>query len=493
MIAREHPVLSELTALDAVLTSMGWPALSEWWVATFVSFVVSACRTLVARVGRRGGKSSSICRFAVAFALSYDVGAIPPGDVGVVAFISTRADEAAQRLRTIKAILGAIDVEWFPVENGIQLSDRAIAFKVFPASIAGVSGFTAILVIADEVAKWRDADTGANPATEVLASVGPTMATQPDARKILLSSPLGHEDAHAKAFDLGDTGFQRTAFAETWIANPTVTKERTQVDEPDERVWLREYAAIPQAGRQSAFDVKAVERAIAHPRPTGERGPRYLLVDPSSGRKDAFSWGVVSWVSPPKTANGTPSAQWKAYLELEHVDAIEGSFWNHVDGDKIVDKLFSVGEEWGCQVAHSDQREALMLSSAFARRSERATNDRGRRGIRYVMHDWTNANKVEAVERLRRWLAEGTLALPQHDKLRRELLAFEERITPTGAFTFGARGSGHDDLVSLLITGTIAEINGELGRATAGDVNASLRAMRRASGGRWGSMPGRGY
>src|SRR5690606_29101698 len=121
------------------------------------------------------GKSSSLCLFAVAFALAYDVSQIPPGDVGVVAFISTTRDEASQRLRTIRAILDALRIAYRPIEHGIELVGRRIVFKVFPASIAGVSGFTAILVVCDEVAKWRDADTGANPATDVLAAVRPTM------------------------------------------------------------------------------------------------------------------------------------------------------------------------------------------------------------------------------------------------------------------------------------------------------------------------------
>jgi hypothetical protein len=72
----------------------GWPALSAWWMETLTRFVTSRRRQLVCRVGRRGGKSSTLCRFAVAFALAYDCRSIPPGDIGVVAFISVSRDEA---------------------------------------------------------------------------------------------------------------------------------------------------------------------------------------------------------------------------------------------------------------------------------------------------------------------------------------------------------------------------------------------------------------
>lgn len=441
-------LIQRLDALDRALVANGWPALSPWWRSTFGRFVGSGRRQLVVRAGRRAGKSSSLCRLAVAHALAYDARQIPPGDLGVVAFISTTRDEAAQRLRTIKAMLDALGLGWRPIESGIELVDRPIAFRVFAATIAGVSGFTSILVIADEVSKWRDADSGANPATEVLASLRPTTATQRNARIVLSSSPLTFEDAHAKAFEAGETDYQLVAYAPTWEANPTVTEEQTRADEPDARIWSREYAAIPQAGRLAAFDVDAVDRAFAHPRADGDRGPRYLIVDPSSGRKDSFTWCVCSWV--------TPRAA-KAYLDVELVDGLDGRFWDFADGEQIVDRLVSLASEWDCESAHGDQREAMMLSAAFAKRS-----------LRYEVHDWTNASKVEAVERVRRWLAEGTLALPPHERLRRELLAFEERVTPSGAFTFGARGSGHDDYVALLVTAAIADVSGEIvSRSTA--------------------------
>ena len=63
---------------------------------------------------------------------------------------------------------------------------------------------------------------------------------------------------------------------------------------------------------------------------------------------------------------------------------------------------------------------------------------------------------------VRRWLADDLLVLPDHEKLRRQLLAFEEKITPSGALTFGARGAGHDDYVALLLTAAMADAAGHL-------------------------------
>lgn len=47
--------------------------------------------------------------------------------------------------------------------------------------------------------------------------------------------------------------------------------------------------------------------------------------------------------------------------------------------------------------------------------------------------------------------------LPRHERLRNELLGFEERISGSGGFTYGARGKNHDDYVALLITAAIAD------------------------------------
>ena len=61
---------------------------------------------------------------------------------------------------------------------------------------------------------------------------------------------------------------------------------------------------------------------------------------------------------------------------------------------------------------------------------------------------------------LRRWLQSRSIAIepgPEAESLRRELLGFEERISPGGALTYGARRGGHDDRVALLLNAAMAE------------------------------------
>ena len=294
-------VMSHFAALDAALVEAGWPATSPWWRAQLERFYASGRRQLVLRVGRRGGKSSTLCRIAVLEAV-FGEHVIPPGDVGIVGVVSVDRREASARLRTIAAILNVLRVPYRERDGEIALTRRPVVFRVHTGSVAGVVGGTWICAVCDEVARWRDADTGANPATEVLASLRPTMATQPHARIFLSSSPLGSLDAHAVAFDAGETDYQCTAYAPTWLANPSVTEAQTRADEPIDRVWRREYLAEPQGAMASVFGLDTIDAAMAR-RPPGvceALHGRRLVIDASRG-VDAWTYLVARWVYPAST------------------------------------------------------------------------------------------------------------------------------------------------------------------------------------------------
>lgn len=437
--------LARLWSLDAVLVRAGFPAMSPWWRATLERFFTArlsrrALRRLVLRVGRRGGKSSTLCRVAVAWAL-YGAWRVSPGDVGVVALLSVSVSESNSKLRTLEAILNACGTRYKRTSEGLQLDDRPALFRVFAATTQAVVGFTSIAILADEVAAWRDADTGANPASEVFSYLAPTMLTQPWAFSVLLSSPRSTNDYHYEAFEAGDTNEQQVAEAPTWVANDTVTEAETRSEQPDVRIWSREYAAIPQPSVLGAFDASAVERAFEPRGVQMVRHRRALIIDASSGKKDAWTGAIAGWSTIDR----------RSHLVLDHVDGVTGSFWQQMSGDQVVARFAQLAKRNHAHVVHGDQRESLMLSAAFRRH-----------GLAFVEHAWTGANKPKAVELVRRWLAEGVLVLPAHEKLRRELLAFEERVTPAGNFTFAARGNGHDDYVALLITAALAELEGSL-------------------------------
>ncbi len=443
--------LERLEALDKALVAAGFPAMAPWWEQTLRRFFLSGRRSLVLRVGRRGGKSSTLCRVAVAWALwgSYHV---PPGDTGVVAFISVSRDESAQRLVTIRAILDALDVPYRSAGDEVSLLDRAVVFKTFTASIAGVSGPTCIMVVGDELAKWRDAEDGSNPARQVVSSVKPTVATQPDAPLFWSSSAFGVEDYHAELIDRGDTDEQLVACAETWVANPTISEEETHRLEPDQKIWSREFGNEPGATISAAFDYEAWKLCF-RPCPAAgldadsglmvHLGQPVCIADPSSGAADEFAWGIVRQI----VVGATESFEGLRGLALVETAGVAG-FWGERSGGEIIAMLAQMCLEHGARTVFSDQRERLLMADNLPDH-----------GLQFCERTWTNSQKQQAAIRLRRLMSDRLLWCPEHDsKLLKQGLLYQERLTSSGLVTFGAKGNMHDDRVALLMTAMMADM-----------------------------------
>lgn len=478
-------------AQDRSLVAAGFPATSPWWRTQLERFLRSGRRRFILRVGRRGGKSSTLSRVAVAWAL-FGAYVVPPGDVGVVAFVSVSRDESAQRLRTIEAILRVVVGEKAYRRQGesIELDGRPVVFKTFAASISGVSGFTAILFVGDELAKWRDAETGANPATEVLASAGPTMATQPTARMFLCSSPFGTQDAHALAFDLGDTQNQLVARAATWEANPSVTEQATRELESDEKAWRREYAAIPQDGVSAAFSSALIKPAfrrvslshISYSRPV-------LALDASGGSTCGWASGLAAWgrrrpvgepldyTAPMVDEYGNEcgdffeleapgkvkrDAQGRAVLKLGArrsgqpllyvAQMTEFLEWGDSMGfEEVVEALAVKMRQGNAAVAVGDGYMAPALESEFRRH-----------GLRFVGIPTSNTNKNAAMKRLRMLLAGQQMLLDEDATTEQQLVDYREKITSTGVITYAAKSGARADRVSVLVNLMIGEVEGHM-------------------------------
>jgi hypothetical protein len=464
-------------ALDAVLVKAGFPPMSEWWKSVLEEFYLAEAVDLILRVGRRGGKSTTLCRVGVAEAL-YGRHVIPPGDVGVIPVVSVDKRESAGRIYTIRTILKAIGVTPTKSQTDnilIDVNGSDFLFRTFTATIAGVSGFTGVCPLLDEVAKWKDNETGANPAAEVISSIKPTIATQPLARVYWSSSPWSTLDSHYLAFERGNVDKQRVAYAPSWLANPTLTEDSTHVLEKDESKWRREYKAIPQAAISNAFAPEMIDRAFRSTVPA-QYGQPILVIDPSSGGGDAFTYAIVEWGWPTSTVNPwvtewihgveyfkhddegkrIPSRDYEAvrrqllpFIRFRNFNAFTGRFKGKIKADEIVEHLARLCSDNGITDVHSDQREAMALESLF----ENA-------GLTFTSHTWSAPSKAVAVAALKRWLAEAALLMEPCSEMRKELGTFSEHITPSGMITYGARGKAHDDYVALLLTAAMADNDG---------------------------------
>lgn len=484
---------AHLPSLAAALEAKGLHALSPWFLATLTTWLCSGKRQLVLRVGRRGGKSTALCLLAVLVVL-FGQFHLPLGDVGVIAIVSVSRYEAEGRIRTICAFLRALGIVHRQRGDTIEVEGRPLVVRVFPATTAGVSGFTCVLALCDETAKWRDAETGANPATEVLGSLRPTMATQPNARMVLSSSPMGFDDAHAKAFEAGDTPQQMVAAAATWQANPTISEQQTHELEPDRRVWSREYAAVPQSAVCAALDASEVERAF-RPLPAN----RYfylspvLVLDPSSLRGDSFTWCVARWLVPNNQPtlrrvpafegdqNGAPVRDAQGLLvyetpeplspmlRLESIEGVDGRELGTTTMDAIVRRIARAAADHEAHDLVGDQRESASLEAMFR---QQCSEDWW---CRYSAIPWTTESKTSAMLELRRLLREGGLSIEGHDQMRAQLLGLEERLLPSGQWSYGGRRGAHDDYAALVLTACMASLAGKLRGAPSEHVGAVRR------------------
>lgn len=425
-------VFEGLCSIDRELGVEGWPLMSPVWRDTLQTFYASGCRRLVVRFGRRGGKSTTLCRVAVAEML-YGDHAVAPGDVGVLMILSVKLSDALERIETIRQILTVLGVPHEKRGNHIELRVRGAArrFTAMAANFRTVVGGTAIGILGDEMARWRDDRTGANPAAEVMRSIRPSMATMRNAHEFCSSSAFSTLDYHHELYDAGDTPDQRVACAETWVANPTLSKADTQRLEPDEETWKREYACVPMgAGELAFFDPREIDAAI---------GP-YVAPQPGDMLTAGADFGFLSdWSALFITAQRMTDAGHTHFHPVEQL-VLRPTPEHALRPSETVKRFGSVlcGYKVPGVMADAHYRESII--------EHLAEHD-----LAFVSAPLDVAGTYT---RLRALLHEGRVTLPDDKSLLRGLKSVTATATATGRISIRLprqSGGGHSDNVSALV------------------------------------------
>lgn len=431
--------------LDKMLVAAGWHATSPWFLGELMRFTQASVLSWVMEIGRRGGKSSFLCRLGVCQAV-YGDWEVPPGDTGVIAVVSVSLAEAKRRLKTIADILDVIGEPHSVTAECVRLHRRPCEFRALACSLSGVVGFTALAILADEVAGWRD-DSGANPARTVLEKLGPTTATIESAFQVLSSAPDSVQTLHHERYLEGDTEYQITSNAPTWIANPTITEEQTHALEPNERVWLREYGAVASEHQnEPVFSRDSIVRALADNIDRGRPvGKRVCCLDPSSGTGgDAFAFLVGGWN---EREDGTRC------ICVDAAEGVRGPFAHYIRPDEIVrSRVRTMCCAYNASQVYSDQHLAEWVESECKLLS-----------LDFQSFPFTYDSKQDAVRKLALMLDQNQLVLPAGNNwLRKELLAFTEKHSRSGKTSWEGKGRKHDDLVSALLILMIVDSKGLL-------------------------------
>ncbi len=318
--------LGFLLWMDSRFTAQGQPALSPWWRDQLSRYFESEKIWALFLVGRGGGKSTTLVRLAVLYVLFGGLFAerkVPPGQCWIWPFISANTTDAGRRISEAQALLRALGLDTKPkgaqYSRSIELVDvkgNAVSFLSIAATIAGVSGPSALGGTVDEEAKLRDRAANVNPSTEILASIAQMFRARVGVHAIRCSSAWREAGSHYAAILEGDTdatyvarigeaflaptldGLAAVAAWEasrgnaeaaqrirehaatvtasspnvpTWVANPTISAlaSRLQVEAtpvaPEEgntprwRIWLRENASVPMAGGETTAGLSESE------------------------------------------------------------------------------------------------------------------------------------------------------------------------------------------------------------------------------------------
>jgi hypothetical protein len=414
------------------------PGLTPWWRETLARWYSHpTATTLVARVGRGGAKSHTATKVAIAEVLFGDW-AVPLGELHYFAFVSLNKDEAAQRLTLIKQILSVLAVPFESSGDAVILPELRLGFRVFACQIGAVSGFRCIGYSADEAAKWESADHSANPAREVCTSLDAMCITRPNARRLIISSPWGEQDLHYELFERGEQRDQIVASAPSWVANPGITRQQCEdASRGDDKVFSREYCAVPGGTSSAAFDAADVVAMFEQDDPiVGQRG--FVAIDSSSMKNDGFAFVAGKY--------GRDGLHISIVQEFTKKD-----FAGNDVGKKfqsVVKRVAAVARSFGVHTIFGDQHEAAGLAALF--QAER---------LQLHTYDWSLPSKEAAFSLLRRLMSEDNISSVEHKKFHDEISGCQAILMPSGRTQYPTNGR---DLLSALLTLCHAIVDGQI-------------------------------
>jgi len=387
-------------------------------------------REFFAICGRRSGKSRIVAAIAVFLACFTPVRKwLAPGEKATVLVLAQDRRAAKTVHGYVRALLHGVPMLRRLIvretSEEIELSN-GVVIAIMTASFRSVRSYTALAVIADEIAYWMDAETGANPAQEILSSLRPALATIPCSMLLAISSPYRRAGPSFEAFrDYYGVDDDRVL----------VVKAPSEVMNPclDADFIAREFKRDPARARSewgaefrndlAAFlDDALIDAAVDRGRPFDllpEAGRIYrAFCDPSGGRGDSFTLCI-------------------AHREDDQVvvDVIRGRKPPFVPGN-VVSEFANILKRYGCSSVTGDRYSAEWVVASF--RSN---------GVSYETSPRPASDLF--LESLPLWTG-GQVRIPDAKVTISELRALERRTGPSGRDSVGHPQGSHDDHANSL-------------------------------------------
>jgi hypothetical protein len=254
-------------------------------------------------IGRRGGKSSAIAALAIYLAGLCDYkDSLSPGEKGVVLCIAPDQRQARIMLDYCTGILESTPIlaqliasrtaDTLELTTGIRIEVRSASFR-------RLRGVTCVATIADEACFWLS-DESANPDTEILNAVRPSLATT-GGPLIVISSPYARRGevwtTYAKHFGAQGHPLILVAQGPSRELNPSLPQSViNRAYERDAASAAAEYGAQFRTDLEALLTIEAVQACIE--RGCKERPPLSQLqyvgfCDPSGGSADSYTLSIA--------------------------------------------------------------------------------------------------------------------------------------------------------------------------------------------------------
>jgi hypothetical protein len=191
----------------------------------------------------------------------------------------------------LKQMVVAWRADEIELDNGIIIAVKTSDYRT-------IRGVTVVCCIADEVAFWDS--QGVNPDRQIFQALRPAMATIPEAKFLVISSPYAKYgvlfEAHHRYYGRDDAPVLVWQ-ADTRTMNPTISEQFIQAEiERDPEAARSEWLAQFREDVEAAFSLEAIESCVIRGRTelaAAQRISYFAFTDPSGGRRDQWAVSVA--------------------------------------------------------------------------------------------------------------------------------------------------------------------------------------------------------
>jgi hypothetical protein len=375
--------------------------------------------------GRRGGKTrtaGAVCAYLAAF----NTHKLAPGETGTVLNLAASKQQAKTTLDYTSGFLSASPMlrqllDGDPTTEEIRLKGN-ISIATHSANFRTVRSRTLIGCVFDETAFWRDADTSANPDTEIYTATLPALATT-GGMLIGISSPYRRAgllfQKYQASFGQNDPNVLVIQAASARL-NPTIDASaiaRASEMDPEKArsEWLAEFR-----DDLSDFISRRVVMACIEPgvfeRPF-KRVQRYVgFCDPSGGSNDSMTLGIAH-----READT---------VVLDVLREVKAPF----NPEAVVAEFCTLLKSYRIATVHGDRYGSEWVSSQFRAH-----------GVNYEPSERTKSELfLDALPMLN----SGGVALLDNDRMVSQLCALERHTTRSGKDAIDHPPGAHDDLAN---------------------------------------------